>query len=224
MMRAILELTWKDLMIELRRPHEISSALLFTFASVFTLGLSSTDAPSAIRSVYPAIIWIILYFASTFIFASSFLSEADQGTIRGLRSLPFSMNLVLYGKALYCFILLSLTMTMLMISSAVFLGVRLGTLSLVVLGIVFLVSAAGFSLLGCLTSAMLMFSEGRRLLIVFVLLPISLPILIPCISSTRKIVEGLTFWDIVPEMQLILAFTIIIYLVSSLGFESIISE
>lgn len=222
--RTIVRLALKDLRTEFRRPHELSSALMFTFASTFIFGLGSSGVLYTIPGIYPAMIWLILYFAGTFLFASSFLGESDQGTIGGLKSLPFSMNYVLYGKVLYCLILLTLIMSTLVASTTVFLNVRLEVSSLLTLLLIFFVSAVGFSLLGCLTSALLLFSEGKRLLIVFILLPISLPILIPCISSTRKIAQGSIFLDILPEMQLIVAFTILVCVVSYLTFESIISE
>lgn len=218
-------LALKDLRVEFRKPQELSSALMFTFASVFVFGLAlSGTSMSAAREVYAAMIWVILYFASTFVFASSFHSESDQGTIGGLRSLPFSMNLILYGKALYCLVLLTLVMCTLMISATVFLNIGLQLSSILLVLLVFLAGAVGFSLLGCLTSALLMFSEGKRLLIVFILLPISLPILIPCISATSKIAQGLTFSYILPEIQLIGAFTILVFILSYLSFESVTSE
>jgi heme exporter protein B len=198
---------------------------MFAFGSVLVFGLALSGTPtSSSRAVYAAMIWTVLYFASTFVFASSFHSESDQGTIGGLKSLPFSMNIVLYGKALYSLIHLTLVMFTLIVSASLFLGVGLQIFSALTILVIFLVGAVGFSLLGCLTSALLMFSEGKRLLIVFLLLPISLPILIPCISATGKIAAGLTLSGILPEMELIVAFDILVFIVSYLSFESTVSD
>jgi heme exporter protein B len=198
---------------------------MFAFGSMLVFGLVLNGTPtSAIRAAYAGIIWTILYFASTFAFSSSFHNESDQGTIGGLKSLPFSMNVILYGKAVYCLVHLTLVMFTLLVSASVFLAIDLTFFSTLTILLVFLVGAVGFSLLGCLTSALLMFSEGKRLLIVFLLLPVSLPILIPCISATSKIAAGLTFSDILPEMELILAFDILVFIVSYLSFESAVSD
>jgi heme exporter protein B len=198
---------------------------MFAFGSVLVFGLALDGTPtSSSREVYAAMIWIVLYFASTFVFASSFHSESDQGTIGGLKSLPFSMNIVLYGKALYSLIHLTLVMFTLIVTASLFLGVGLQIFPTIAILLIFLVGAVGFSLLGCLTSALLMFSEGKRLLIVFLLLPVSLPILIPCISATGKIAAGLTLSGILPEMELIVAFDILVFIVSYLSFESTVSD
>jgi heme exporter protein B len=223
--KVILELARKDLRVEFRKPQELSSALMFTFGSVLVFGLALDGTSTSVsRAAYAAIIWIILYFASTFVFASSFHSESDQGPIGGLKSLPFSMNVVLYGKALYCLIHLTLVIFTLIVSTMIFLGVGLQLLSTLAILLIFLIGAVGFSLLGCLTSALLMFSEGKRILIVFLLLPVSLPILIPCISATGKIAAGLTLSDILPEMELLVAFDILVFLISYLSFESTLSD
>jgi heme exporter protein B len=197
---------------------------MFTFASVFIFGLALSGSSSSAQETYAAMIWVVLYFASTFVFASSFHNEADRGTMGGLRSLPISMNLVLYAKTLYCLILLTLIMGTLIGSATVFLNVSIAASSVLTIFLIFMLAAVGLSLLGCLTSALLIFSEGKRLLIVFLLFPISLPILIPCISSTMKMADGLSFLDALPEIQLIVAFTILIFIVSYLSFESIITE
>jgi heme exporter protein B len=221
---TILDLALKDLKTEFRKPQELSSALMFTFASVFIFGLALSGTSSTIREIYAAMIWVILYFAATFIFASSFHNETDQGTIGGLRTLPIPMNLVLYGKTLYCLVLLTLIMGTLIGSATVFLNAGLRISMVLTVLLIFILAAVGLSLLGCLISALLIFSEGKRLLIVFLLFPISLPILVPCISSTLKIAEGLSLLDILPEMQLIVGFTILVFIASHLSFEGIISE
>lgn len=223
-LKIILNLAVKDLKVEFRRPHEISSILAFSLASVLALSFT-WDGGIAISSqiTFPTI-WVLLYFSSIYLFATSFIREMDQGTIDGLKTLPCSSNLILYGKIIYSIILLTAIAAVLIPSSIIFLNILIPLHILLSEFIVLMLGVVGLSLAGSLISALVMFSEGKQLLIAFLLFPISLPFLIPCITATVKVTSGFTLLEILPEIEIIMSFIILTALISSLFFKLVFSE
>mgnify|MGYP000409704762 CR=1 FL=1 len=215
-LKIILNLAVKDLKVEFRRPHEISSILAFSLVSILALSFTWGGGVAIRSQIILPTIWVLLYFSSIFIFATSFIREMDQGTIDGLKTLPCSSNLILYGKIIYSTILLTITATVLISSSIIFLNLSISPYILLSELIVLMLGIVGLSLAGSLISALVMFSESKQLLIAFLLFPISLPVLIPCITATVKTTFGFTLLEILPEIEIMMAFMILVALISSL--------
>ena len=82
-MGAALGIAEKDLRTEFRRSYEIISMLTFSFGSIlicsfaFGIGTAGTARPE----VAAASLWVILFFTSILTFTTSFMREADMGTL-----------------------------------------------------------------------------------------------------------------------------------------------
>jgi ABC-type transport system involved in cytochrome c biogenesis permease component len=69
-----------------------------------------------------------------------------------------------------------------------------------------------------------MYSDGKNLLLPFLLFPISIPIFIPAILSSGKVLHGLAFTEYSGELRLLGAFLVLVIMVAIFSFETIMEE
>jgi heme exporter protein B len=221
--RAALIMAEKDLRTEFRRSYEVLSILTFSVGSIlissFVLGGGGVVEPEVVA----AALWIILFFASILTFTTSFTRETDQGTLGGLKSLPCSPGAILVGKIIYGMALLFLLEFVLIPFSIVFLNLELSGRFPALLLICFL-GAAGLSFAGSFVSGLVMFSEGKTLLLSFLLIPVCMPVLIPSVMATKEIIGGSDIMAVMPELRLLIAFLLLITAIMILTFKFVLEE
>ncbi len=217
-----LKLTIKDLKVEFRRSFELLSIITFTVSSILVVSFNWRDMATPTPQVVSIVLWIITFFAGILILTTSFSREVDRGTIEGLRSLPVSPESVLLSKFVYGFTLMAAIVLISLASSIVFMNVNAGyMLSLI---FVFFLGYLNLMLVGSMISALLIYSEGKTLLMSFLLLPASIPVLIPSTQMTAKILEGLSIIDTIAEIRLLSAYFILIAVASIFLFPHVFSE
>ena len=217
-----VRLAVKDLTVELRRPHELLSIIAFTLSSVVVSSFSWKAVLGLDPVVVSATLWVIVYFASILALTTSFAREVDRGTIDGLRSLPCPPYAVLVGKMVYGVVTLFIVLASLLASSLFFMN--LDASALPALLVVFTLGAVDFALMGSIMSAVLMYSEGKNLLLAFLFFPVSVPVLLPGIQAGAKILSGAGLASVVPELRLLLAFMLAVVAVSVTLFKEIFLE
>jgi heme exporter protein B len=217
-----LRLARKDVMVELRRPHELLSIVAFTLSSVIISSFSWRTVLSLDPVVVSAALWVILYFACILVLTTSFAREVDRGTIDGLRSLPCQPIVIIAGKIVYGLVILVIVLLSLMASSLVFLN--LGFTHLLALSMVFLIGAVDLALIGSMMSAVLMYSEGKNLLLAFLFFPVSVPILLPGIRACAAVLSGVGLASLLPEVRLLLAYMLAMIAVSMTLFKELYVE
>ena len=217
-----LRLAWKDVMVELRRPHELLSIVAFTLSSVIISSFSWRTVLSLDPVVVSATLWIIMYFASILVLTTSFAREVDRGTIDGLRSLPCPPIVIIAGKIVYGLVILVTVLFSLMASSLLFLNLGFAYVSK--LSLVFLMGAVDLALIGSMMSAVLMYSEGKNLLLAFLFFPVSVPILLPGIRACSAVLSGVGPASLLPEIRLLLAYMLAMVAVSMTLFKELYVE
>lgn len=219
---SIVRLAWKDIVIELRRAHEFMSIIAFAITSILISSFTWKGALSLDPEVISATLWIVVYFSSILILTTSFAREVDRGTIDGLRSLPCPAHSILVGKVLYGMVILLVVLFSTLLSSVVFLNIDASVLP--VLLMIFIVGVIDFALLGSMVSALVMYSEGKTLLLSFLFFPVSVPILIPGTRAAGKILSGFSILEVLPEIRLLLAFLLAVLAISILIFRHVFRE
>jgi heme exporter protein B len=218
-----LKIAEKDLRTEFRRAYEILSILTFSISSILICSFAWGGAIATSPEVVAAALWIILFFTSVLTFTTSFTREMDRGTLGGLKTLPCSSFAILLGKILYAIGMLSLVVLVLLLFSTVFLNLRLAERIFEFL-LIFFLGIIDLSFAGSFISGLVMFSEGKTLLLSFLLFPVCMPVLIPSVLATEKIIDGLNFFNITLELRLLLAFLFVIISVASLTFKFVLEE
>jgi heme exporter protein B len=217
-----LKLARKDLIVELRRPHELLSIIAFTLSSIIVSSFSWRTILIIEPLVISAAMWVIIFFASILVLTTSFAREVDRGTIDGLRSLPCPPFAVLAGKMIYGLITLVIVLLSLLFSSLLFLNLNTSLIPGLVL--IFFIGAVDFALMGSMMSAVLMYSEGKNLLLAFLFFPVSVPILLPGIQGVAKLLAGEPFIALMPELRLLFAFMFVVIAASMMLFQEIFIE
>lgn len=220
---AALRIAEKDLKAEFRRTYEILSILSFSVSAILICSFAWGGAIVTDPAVASAALWIILFFVSVLAFTTSFTREMDQGTLGGLKTLPCSPASILFGKTLYVMVLLLLVEGVLLPFSVVFLNLEISGRFVDFL-LIFILGMVDLSFAGSFISGLVMFSEGRTLLLSFLLFPICMPVLISSVLATDKIVSGLAIIDVIPELRLLLVFLLSIVVVANLTFKFILEE
>lgn len=221
--RAALGIAEKDLRTEFRRSYEILSILSFSVGSILICSFAWSGGDATDPEVAGAALWVILFFSSILVFTTSFTREADRGTLGGLKTLPCSSLAILLGKIIYGTALLFFVECVLIPFSIIFLNLELGTRFPALLLVCFL-GAIGLSFAGSFVSGLVMFSEGKTLLLSFLLIPICMPVLIPSVMATVKIVSGSGIAEVIPELRLLIAFLLLITAIMVLTFEFVLEE
>jgi heme exporter protein B len=220
--RAAFRIAEKDLRTEFRRSYEVLSILTFSVGSILICSFAWSDG-SVGPEVSAAALWIILFFASILAFTTSFTREADRGTLGGLKTLPCSPLAILFGKIIYGTALLFFVECVLIPFSIIFLNLDLSGRFPALL-LVCLLGAVGLSFAGSFVSGLVMFSEGKTLLLSFLLIPVCMPVLMPSVSATKEIIAGSGISEVVPELRLLIAFLLLITAVMILTFEFVLEE
>lgn len=213
----------KDLKAEFRRAYEILSILIFSVSSILICSFAWGPTLANQPEVAAAALWIILFFASVLTFTTSFTREIDRGTLGGLKTLPCSPSAILFGKILYAIVLLFFVESVLLLFSAVFLNLRISERFVEFL-LIFFLGIVDLSFAGSFVSGLVMFSEGKTLLLSFLLFPVCMPVLIPSVLATEKIVNGLAMINLITELRLLFAFLFAITAVAGLTFKFVLEE
>ena len=225
---AALGIAEKDLRTEFRRSYEIISMLTFSLGSIlicsfaFGVGIAGTARPEVVA----ASLWVILFFTSILAFTTSFMREADMGTLGGLKTLPCSPLAILAGKIIYSTALLLFVECILIPAAVIFLNLHLDTgMQFLALLLVFISGAICLAFAGSFISGLVMFSEGKTLLLSFLLIPICIPALLPSVRATMKLLSpGSTIVDVMPELKLLILFLLFVTVVMTLTFKFVLEE
>ncbi len=221
-LRHVFALAKKDILIELRRAHEFVSILAFAVTSILVSSFAWKGALTLSPEVISATLWIVVYFSSILALTTSFAREVDRGTIDGLRSLPCPAYSILLGKVLYGGVILLVVLLSTVLSSVVFLNI--GASVLPTLLFVFFVGVMDLALIGSIVSALVMYSEGKTLLLSFLFFPVSVPILIPGTQAAGRIIDDASLLDVLPELRLLLSFLLAVVAISILLFRHVFLE
>jgi len=217
-----IKLALKDLVIELRRAHEFMSILAFALTSILISSFALRGVLILSSEVVSATLWIVIYFSSILTLTTSFSREVDRGTIEGLRSLPCPSYAILIGKVFYGAVILFTVLVATILSSTIFLNIRLSVIPNLM--IVFAVGVIDLAIVGSIVSAIVMYSEGKTLLLSFLFFPVSVPILIPGTQAAGKLISGMGLLEILPELRLLAAFLMAIIAISILLFRHVFIE
>lgn len=202
----VLLLLKKDLAVEVRRRQEI--LVIFIFPLAVITGLSFVVATMQLTEllVYH-LIWPLMLFEAVFLTTTIFTREEEKGTMNGIRLLPCSPVVVCIAKSLYAFIFTLLTSIEALILLTFF--ARLQPPPTSTYYVVVLV-AINIALISTFSSALTMHSEGKSIVIPFIVTFFSTPSLSLGAVGLQKTLLNMAISN---ELKILIAFTLIIALV-----------
>lgn len=205
-LRHVFLLLKKDLNVELRRGQEI--LVIFIFPLAVIAGLSFVIATMQLTEllVYH-LIWPLMLFEAVFLTTTIFTREEEKGTMNGIRLLPCSSAVVCIAKSLYAFIFTLLTSIEALILLTFF--ARLQPPPTPTYYVIVLV-AINIALISTFSSALTMHSEGKSIVIPFIVTFFSIPSLSLGAVGLQKTLLNMAIGN---ELKILVAFTLIIALV-----------
>ena len=223
LLRDSLNIAVRDILIESRRAYELWSIIFFAVSAVVMVSIAWGTPISITIEEGVASLWIIIFFTSILLFTTAFAREMDRGTIGGLKTIPSSPLATLFGKVIYSVVMLLLVIVVLLPLSIVFINIQ-PSIEILELLLILIIGIIDLSFAGSFVSSIVMYSEGKNLLLPFLLFPISMPIFIPAILSSGKILQGLAFTEYSGELRLLGAFLVLVIMVAIFSFETIMEE
>lgn len=214
-MKSYLAVAYKDLQIELRNRYSISTALLFTLIAS-TIVNFSIPTELVVPSVYTGMLWTVMFFASMTGMSRSFVSEEEKGTTLLLKLLTSPLA-VFYGKFIY-----NVAFSVLInFSSALMFQIFFDKIeaSSYLFYLVVFSGSIGIASSSTIISAIISRANVKGALFPILSLPILIPILMVGIEATTLSILGKNSTVILNDIALMLAYSGLLVVVSSLVFE-----
>ena len=190
----------------MRNKYALGGILMYVVSTIFVSYLSFKSIVTP--SVWNALFWIILLFASINAIAKSFISET-KGRLLYLYTLT-SPQAVILSKIIYNCILLTFLSGLCLLVYSVFIGNLIQ--DYVLFCITLLLGSFGFSSLLTMVSAIASKSNNNFTLMAILSFPIMIPLLMVLIKLSKNAIDGLEHWDMNFLMVLVFINVIIIAL------------
>jgi heme exporter protein B len=129
----------------------------------------------------------------------------------------------LLGKIVYGFILMSIIEIVVVPLSTILFNYSFNSNPLFVV-LVFALGTLDFAIVGATVSGLTMYTESKTILIPLLTFPLVLPVIIPSVILTRKLVYGLTFSLSQPELRIIALSMIALFVATTMMFNYIFSD
>lgn len=204
----LLTLLRKDLTVEIRRSQEILVVFMFPLAVIIGLGFMVSTMYAGFLAYH--LIWPLMLFEAVFLTTTIFMREVEKGTMNGIKLLPCSPVVVCIAKSIYAFIF-TLSTSIEALILLVFFG-RLHPPSIQVYYIVLLVSI-NIALISTFSSVLTMYSEGKFIIIPFIITLLSIPSISLGAIGLQKTLLNIAIDN---ELKTLITTTIITVLINTL--------
>ena len=205
----------KDLRLELRTRNALNAILMFGITTLtvvsFSLGQSGLSP-----KLLSALFWVIIFFSAMSGLAQTFIREEETGTSLALR-LTAEPDSIYIGKLLFNFTLLS-TITII-ITPLFFVFTDAPTDNIIRFLLVILLGILGLCGATNIVAAIIAKASVKGALFAVLSFPILITLLIILVGASEKIFEGQTLSDILPEIQFLVAYVVVMITASIMLFK-----
>ena len=221
--RAMSAVLWKDLSAELRSRELLTSMLVFSLLVIliFNFALDLDPRIRAQSSVTSGVLWVIFTFAGTLGLNRSMAVEKDRGCMDGLLLAPVDRSAIYFGKAAGNLVFMLLVEIIILPIYSLLYNVNLfqpGLLLATLLG------SIGYVAVGTLLAAMAVQARTRDILLPILLFPVVLPLIMGAVKASTGFLEGVELAEILPWLNLLIAYDIIFIAVAFMVFDYVVEE
>jgi heme exporter protein B len=217
-LRAVLE---KEFLLEYRTRYGVNTILLFVVVSVSLIGFS-VSAELLTSELTSALFWNTAFFAALSALQRGFVSEVERGTMLFLK-LSATSTAIFLGKLIYNFLL------SILVNGAIAV-LYLGLLSLTIENptiflTTLLLGSASIAIVLTLISAVVANTTARGgLFAVLSFVPLLIPIFMTVRATRIATQEDAPFARAETELQILAAYTLVMFFVSLMLYEFIWEE
>lgn len=210
----------KDLLLELRSRDAVIGMVFFAFMVIIIFSIAFDPTLAQSRAIAGGILWVALLFASVLALNQAWTRETRNGVLDALRMSPASPALLFLAKALVNFLFVTSLELILAPFFIIFynlhsLGDTWKLLLILPLGTWALIGNGTFF------AALSLRTRNRDLVLLFVLLPLSIPALLAAVLATTAVFSGLDSPDL--WIKVLLAYDVIYIAAGLLLFDVILA-
>ncbi len=227
---AVWAVVWKDLRIEGRTRQTISIMVMFSLATIimfnFGLGMAINVNLDAGRNVSPALLWAVVLLAAILGLNRSLALDRENQVFDAQLIAPISRNALYAGKVISITLFTLLLDLILVVLFTVFFN-RPFYLPLVLL--VLVLGTIGYVAVGVLITSMTIQARTREVLLPVLLLPVSLPLVLPAAMATTTYINaamlGEASWAAVrAPVLLVVAYDLLMLTVGFLTYRFVVES
>ena len=220
-LRAISAVIWKDLSAELRSREMLTAMLVFALLVILIFNFALELNVRTRESLTAGILWVTFAFAGTLGLNRSMAIEKDRGCLDGLLLAPVDRSAIYFGKMIGNLVFILIVAAIVLPVFSVLYGVNLVDPGLIM---VILLGSFGYVVVGTLLASMAVQTRTRDILLPILLFPVVLPVLIPAVKASSGFLMGLDIDEIMPWLNLLLAYDVVFLAVSFMLFDYVVEE
>ncbi len=227
---AVSAVVWKDLRIEARTRQTISVMVMFSVATIimfnFALGMAVNVNLSAGRDVSPALLWAVVLLAAILGLNRSLSLDRENQVFDAILIAPIPRAALYAGKVISITLFTLILDLILVVLFTVFFN-KPFYLPMVVF-ILFL-GTIGYVAAGVLITSMTVQSRTREVLLPVLLLPVSLPLVLPAAMATTTYIAsaalGEASWAAIQSpVLLVMAYDLLMLGVGFLTYQYVVES
>ncbi len=216
----VVAIVWKDIVTEMQSKEILISMFTFAFLVMVVFNFAFELKVENMAALSPGVLWVAFTFSGILGLNRSFVIEKDKGSLEGLMLAPVDRSAIYLGKlASNLIFMLLVEAIMLPVFGALY---NAPVLNASMLLVVFL-GTMGFASVGTLFSAVAVNTRIRETMMPVLFLPIVVPVVIAAVRFTGDTLVGGT-GDVLPWLNLLIAFDVVFLAISFLAFEFVVEE
>ncbi len=220
-LRALLAVAWKDLRAEFRSRELFSAMLVFALLVIIVFNFALELEPKLRSLITPGVLWVTFAFAGALGLNRSMAIEKDRGCLDGLLLAPVDRSAIYFGKVLSNLVFMLLVEIAILPLYSVLYNVNLFAPGLL---LVILLGSVGYIAVGTLLSAMAVQARTRDVLLPILLFPVAIPVLIAAVKASAGFLQGWAMPDLLPWINLLVAYDVIFIVVAWMVFDYVVEE
>lgn len=216
--RAII---WKDLAAELRSRELLSAMLVFALLVILIFNFALELDPKTRGNLTAGVLWVTFAFAGTLGLNRSMALEKDRGCMDGLLLAPVDRSAIYFGKAIGNLIFMFIVEAIVLPVYSVLYNTNLfnpGLLLVIFLG------SVGYVAVGTLLASMAVQTRTRDVLLPILLFPVVIPVMIAAVKASTGFLQSADFSEILPWLNLLVAYDIIFTAAAFMVFDYVVEE
>jgi heme exporter protein B len=219
-----LAIVRKDLLLEWRGRSRSVSVLLFGVVTLLLFSFAVGPDTQALRAGAAGFLVLALLLSSTLGLSESFRLEQEDRALEGLLLLPVDPVAIFYGKAIGNTLLLLMLAPILVPIALVLYSVEAGISSVLMVLLIWLLTAAGLSAPGTLYAAMTSRLRSQDVVLPVLLFPLVVPVLLGSVKAMALALSGDPMGQMRSWILLLAGFDIIYWSLCGVLFPFAIEE
>ena len=178
----VLNLAWKDILLEIRTRDIVVSVLVFAFLVVVVFNFALNASTRVVEEdLAPGILWVAFSFAGILAMNRAFVLEKDRGSLDGLLLAPVSRDVIYFGKMLGTLLFMIIVEAALLPVFAILFNFTAFSPGFI---LAILLATLGFATVGTLFSAIAVHTRSREIMLPVLFLPVITPVIIGAVESS----------------------------------------